>query len=129
VPEPFPCPCSSRLPYGDCCRPFHDGVAAPTAVQLMRSRYSAYALGLAEHLRRTWDPETRPVPLDLESGITWRRLQIVDTARGGPEDDEGVVEFRASYRTEEGAGLLHERSRFRRNGDRWLYVDGDVLQN
>ena len=127
--EPVPCPCGSRLPYDDCCRPFHDGAAAPTAEQLMRSRYSGYALGLVEHLRRTWDPATRPDPLDLDDGITWRRLQIVDTARGGPEDTEGVVEFRASYLTQEGAGLLHERSRFRRDGDRWLYVDGDVLQN
>ena len=127
--EPVPCPCGSRLPYDDCCRPFHDGAAAPTAEQLMRSRYSGYALGLVEHLRRTWDPATRPEPLDLDDGMTWRRLQIVDTARGGPDDTEGVVEFRASYRTEEGAGLLHERSRFRRDGDRWLYVDGDVLQN
>ncbi|WP_210505772.1 YchJ family metal-binding protein [Naasia sp. SYSU D00057] len=123
------CPCGSRLPYDDCCRPFHDGASAPTAVQLMRSRFSAYALGLVEHVSRTWDPGTRPEPLDLDDGITWRRLQIVDTARGGQDDTEGVVEFRASYRTEEGAGLLHERSRFRRDGDRWLYVDGVVLQN
>jgi SEC-C motif domain protein len=128
VPDaPVACPCGSRLSYADCCRPFHDGAPAPTALQLMRSRFSAYALGLAEHVRRTWDPATRPDPLELGDDITWRRLQIVDTSRGGADDAEGVVEFRASYRSAEGAGLLHERSRFRRDGGGWLYVDGDLL--
>ncbi len=94
----------------------------------MRSRFSAFALALPDYLRDTWHPSTRPKRLELEDGITWRRLQIVDTARGGPEDGDGVVHFRASYRTVEGTGLLEERSRFRRQDGRWLYVDGDLLE-
>ncbi len=124
-----PCPCGTRRSYSECCGPLHDGRAAPTAVELMRSRFSGYALRLPDYLLRTWDPRTRPKELDLDTGITWRRLQIVDTARGGEEDIEGVVEFRASYRTAEGAGVLAERSRFRRTEGRWLYVDGEILQN
>ncbi|WP_210481282.1 YchJ family protein [Naasia sp. SYSU D00948] len=124
-----PCPCGSRRPYTGCCLPLHEGAPAPTALELMRSRFSAYALGLADHVIRTWDPETRPAGLDLDDGVVWRRLQIVDTARGGEGDEEGVVEFRASYRTAEGAGILHERSRFRRHEGRWVYVDGDTSGN
>ena len=41
-----PCPCTSTLPYANCCAPFHQGQAAPSARQLMRSRYSAFVLGL-----------------------------------------------------------------------------------
>lgn len=93
----------------------------------MRSRYTAYARGLTPYLLRSWHPSTRPARLDLDEGTVWRRLQIVDTVAGGPEDDEGVVEFRASYRSPESAGLLHERSRFARHDGRWVYRDGDIL--
>jgi SEC-C motif-containing protein len=92
----------------------------------MRSRYSAFAAGLAPHLLATWHPSTRPADLDLADDTTWRRLQIVDVVAGGPDDVEGVVEFRASYRTPAGAGLIHERSRFVREEGHWFYVDGDV---
>jgi SEC-C motif-containing protein len=93
----------------------------------MRSRYSAFALGLGSYLRETWAPATRPRHLELDDGLEWRRLQIVDTVRGGPGDDEGVVEFRAAHRSAAGAGVLHERSRFTRLGGRWVYVDGVLL--
>lgn len=93
----------------------------------MRSRFSAFALGLAPYLLASWHPSTRPGSLDLDDGVTWRRLQIVDTVAGGEADDEGVVEFRASYRDADGAGLLHERSRFSRVDGGWAYLDGDML--
>jgi SEC-C motif domain protein len=86
----------------------------------MRSRYSAFALGLEPYLLTSWHPSTRPGSVDLGDGVVWRRLQIVDAA-------EDVVEFRASYRTPAGVGLLHERSRFVREDGRWFYVDGDEL--
>ena len=79
----------------------------------------AYALGLDAYVLATWHPSTRPARLDNE-GIEWRRLQIVDVSAD-------VVEFRASYRTSEGAGLLHERSRFVLEDGRWLYIDGVQL--
>jgi SEC-C motif-containing protein len=92
----------------------------------MRSRFSAFALGLAPYLLATWHPSARPADVDLDDDVTWRRLQIVDTMAGGADDEEGIVEFRASYRGRDGAGLLHERSRFVREDGRWFYVDGDV---
>ena len=93
----------------------------------MRSRYSAFALGLEAYLLATWAASARPADLALDADTRWRRLQIVDTARGGPEDDTGVVEFRAAFRSPDGAGLLHERSRFVREHGRWVYLDGDIL--
>ena len=92
----------------------------------MRSRYSAFALGIVPYLLRTWHPSTRPRRLALD-GAEWRRLQIVDTVRGMVADDEGVVEFRARYRGSEGSGLLHERSRFARVDGAWVYIDGQQL--
>jgi SEC-C motif-containing protein len=90
----------------------------------MRSRFAAFALGRDDYLLASWHPSTRPAALDLNSDVVWRRLQIVDTLAGGPDDAEGIVEFRASYRDADGAGLLHERSRFVRVDGRWAYLDG-----
>ncbi|WP_347876223.1 YchJ family protein [Arthrobacter agilis] len=92
----------------------------------MRSRFSAFALGLERYLLDSWDPSTRPDTVDLDGDVEWRRLQIVDTVLGGDCDDAGVVEYRASFRRAGRSGLLQERSRFVRVEGRWMYVDGDV---
>lgn len=124
VPER--CPCGGGA-YATCCGPVHAGAPAATAEALMRSRYSAFALGLEPHLLATWSRATRPPAVGLDPAARWRGLQIVDTARGGPDDATGVVEFRAASRDAGGASVLHERSRFTREDGRWVYVDGDVL--
>jgi len=96
----------------------------------MRSRFSAFALRstnprLDAYLLASWHPSTRPATLELDDGTVWRKLQIVDTVDGGPDDETGVVEFRASYREVDGTpGLLHERSNFARVDGRWAYRDG-----
>ncbi len=100
----------------------------------MRSRYTAFATGAADHLFRTWHPRTRPGTVDLDPSTRWTGLTVLRTVDGGPEDDHGVVEFVASWDGRgvrsagpggAGRGELHEVSRFSRRGGRWLYVDGD----
>lgn len=55
------CPCLSRLPYDECCGTLHRGDdLAPTAEQLMRSRFSAFAVSDADYLLATRHPSTRP---------------------------------------------------------------------
>lgn len=121
------CPCLSGEQYGQCCGRFHRGAAeAATAEQLMRSRYSAFALLDTDYLLRTWHPRTAPAELELDPGMEWRRLDILSTSRGGPLDTEGMVEFKAYFRNGSERGVLHEASRFVRENRRWLYLDGDV---
>lgn len=123
-PSPFRgnCPCLSGEQYDHCCGRFHRGEAeAPTAEQLMRSRYSAFAILDAGYLLRTWHPDTRPAGLELDPGIQWRRLDIVSTTRGGPLDTEGTVEFTAHFRHEGEPGVQHETSQFMRVDRRWYY--------
>jgi SEC-C motif-containing protein len=121
------CPCGTGHPYGDCCAPLHRGAArAATAEALMRSRFSAFAVGDAGYLLATWHPRTRPVKLELEPAQRWIRLDVLATEGGGVLDDAGTVEFRAHYRWDGRRGALHERSRFTREGGAWHYVDGDV---
>ena len=55
------CPCGLAATYGDCCGRLHRGQArAATPEQLMRSRFSAYAVHDEPYLLRTWHPATRP---------------------------------------------------------------------
>ena len=127
VPAPDDrCPCLSGETYGGCCGPLHSGIrSAPTAVALMRSRYTAFAVGNRDYLLKTWHPSTRPAVLDLDAQMQWRRLDIVETTAGGPLDDTGVVHFRAHYRDGTGGGVQEETSRFVRTRGAWLYVDGE----
>jgi len=119
------CPCFSGDSYPECCNRYHRGDAlAPTAEQLMRSRYSAFAVGDATYLLETWHPRTRPESLELDAGVVWTRLVIERTNAGGPFDHEGLVEFTAHYRGDGGRGRQHETSRFERVDRVWYYVDG-----
>ena len=120
------CHCGNAQPYWRCCQPFHDGLPAPDAEALMRSRYSAYVLGLEPYLLATWHAGTRPAALGLAAqrpaprwlGLEVRRHQRID-------DDHAVVEFVARSRIGGGpAQRLHETSRFVREDGRWYYVDG-----
>ena len=116
------CPCASDLPYTQCCQPYHAGEAAPTPEALMRSRYSAYVLGLLDYLLATWHPSTAPGDLALDA-VKWLGLEVKAAAAKG---DAGVVEFVARYRDSSGrAQRLHEISRFLRENGRWRYLDGE----
>lgn len=120
-----PCPCGSGTSFGACCRRLLDGEAAVTAEELMRSRYTAFAVRDAAYLARTWHSRTRPDDLDLDARTVWTRL-IVVRASGGPGDETGAVEFRARWDSGDDRGEMHERSRFARVRGRWVYVDGVI---
>ena len=88
----------------------------------MRSRYSAYVLGLIEYLLATWHPSTSPGELELQP-VKWLGLEVRHAAQTG---DAGVVEFVARCRVNGRAERMHEISRFVREEGRWLYIDGQV---
>ncbi|TFC06032.1 YchJ family protein [Cryobacterium mannosilyticum] len=122
--RPGPCPCQSGDSYLGCCGPLHDGLSvAPTAERLMRSRYSAFAVGDVGYLLSTWHPSTRPDEFELDATLIWTRLDIERTERGGPFDTDGVVEFTAQCRADGIRSRQHEVSRFVRVDRRWLYLD------
>lgn len=117
------CPCDTGKPYDACCGRFHGGRPAPTAVALMRSRYSAFALGLSDYLLDTWHPSTRPEAMSLDPDTTWTALRIDAQTAGKAWDAEGTVTFTADYRSPEGSAQLREVSRFLFD-ERWYYLDG-----
>ncbi|GAB7191764.1 YchJ family metal-binding protein [Kineococcus sp. NUM-3379] len=109
--------------YAACCGRLHSGQGrAATAEALMRSRFSAFAVGDTAYLLATWHPSTRPAALEPDPDVRWVRLDVLATGAGGFLDAEGTVEFRAVHRGPGGRGVLHERSRFVKEDGRWLYV-------
>jgi SEC-C motif-containing protein len=131
------CPCNSGETYQNCCakylQPAQDSPVAypPTAEALMRSRYTAFALGDAGYLLHTWHPDTRPEALELDPEQQWYQLEILGTSRGGYFDDDGVVTFRAHYRLAANRKVketLTETSSFVRQGRQWLYVHALDIQ-
>ncbi|MEU4557071.1 YchJ family metal-binding protein [Actinoplanes sp. NPDC023936] len=121
--SPSVCPCGNTS-YPRCCGPLHDGKPAADPEALMRSRFSAYALGRTDYVVRTWHPETRPSdPAELadDPGLRWVRLEVLGTSGGGMFDAEGTVEFRAHYREGGKPGVMQEKSRFVRSEGQWVY--------
>ena len=122
------CVCGSRQTFAQCCEPFiKHGKVAATPEQLMRSRYSAYALGgCGEYLLKTWfAPMAKGLtPTQLsETSQEWLGLKVIGSGSSG---NEGWVEFRASYRRDGVQGELHEKSAFTMVGSRWLYIGGEI---
>lgn len=128
---PRDCPCGRSdakgrpLRYADCCAPLiEQGLAAPDAERLMRSRYSAFVLERVDYLKASWHASTRPADLTLEPGVKWLGLTVKDHRVIDP--DHAEVEFVARSRIGGKGQRLEERSRFVREGGHWFYVDGDV---
>jgi len=139
-----PCPCGglsaiaatpgrkpttqAALTYGHCCGRWLDadathGPFAPNAQQLMRSRYSAFVLEREAYLRSTWHASHRPSDIEFDPRVKWLGLEVRDYRLTGADTAE--VEFVARQKPASGpATRLHERSRFVREGGRWLYLDG-----
>ncbi|MEY3667680.1 MAG: hypothetical protein RL572_1220 [Pseudomonadota bacterium] len=123
------CRCDSGKPFARCCGPFLSGrEQARTPKQLMRSRYTAYALGgHGDYLMKTWHPGTvGPLSAEILDEVTldWRGLEILDEDQKG---DRGRVDFKATYVDEAGnSHVHHEHSAFLRVKGKWLYVEGKM---
>lgn len=122
------CPCCSGKKYEACCKPCHDGrISAPTALALMRSRYSAYALSKVSYIietthstspyfekdRKKWEQAI----LEFCHTTHFTKLEIL----GYGED---WVHFVAHLRQKE-PFLLDEKSTFLKEGDKWFYFRAD----
>jgi len=94
----------------------------------MRSRYTAFVLGDADYLQRTWHPDTRPDALTIDPAQHWLGLKIKNTRAGTTQDQQGEVEFVARYKIAGRGYRLHELSRFQRLAEGWVYVDGVQLK-
>jgi SEC-C motif domain protein len=133
------CPCSVReaeaQSYAQCCQRWHEGYARGefplTAQELMRSRYSAYALAkrndahghrMLQYLHDTWHVSTAPGEIEL-GPVQWTGLEVLQAEQS---TDVAVVEFVAHFKDNGRAEKMQEISRFVRVDGAWKYLDGDV---
>ncbi|GAB1455216.1 MAG: YchJ family protein [Spirochaetia bacterium] len=124
------CPCGSGREYLACCGPIIAGTAkAQTAEALMRSRYSAYVKGAVDYIMKSCVEDEG---IDAEATrnwsekADWKGLTIVRTEKGGPSDNEGIVEFVANYVMDGLKDEHKETARFIKKDGTWLYESGDV---
>ncbi len=128
------CPCKSGKTFGECCGPVLSGEAkAQTAEALMRARYSAYATCEIPFLKKS-ATDASLEDFDEEMSAAWSRsanwhgLEIVKTEKGGIDDDDGVVEFRALYTANGEFCNHHERATFVKEGGEWKFCDGEFVK-
>ena len=118
------CPCGSGMVFMECCEKHILGYeTAPTALALMRSRYSAYVIKNADYLIATTHESTRNLFSKVEilrwaSENQWQQLKIIAF-------DATTVEFQAFFRGPDGKDCIHhERSTFEKVAGHWFYKDG-----
>jgi len=122
--ENVSCYCGSGKSFESCCSPFINGTqTAPTALALMKSRYSAYATHQADYLLATTHSSerkqySREDILIWALSNRWQKLEIIAAT-------ENTVEFKAFFLNLNNEELVHhELSRFKQENGCWYYVDG-----
>jgi len=125
------CPCDTGKQYTLCCEPYHKGAPAPTALCLMRSRFSAFKLRNADYLMQTlhsdFHGEDEREALSASLAQTdWRQLHI--HSANDVNSSEATVEFSAYYQDGPSLSGIRELSRFKKIDDQWLYCDGDLSE-
>lgn len=118
------CFCGSTVGFQDCCQKYCDGTQkAPTALALMKSRYSAYATHNADYLWNTTHASQRKYYskeeiLHWATANQWQKLEIISAS-------ENTVEFKAYFLDENKLNQVHhEFSTFKQENGSWFYVDG-----
>ena len=118
------CHCGSQKNFNECCEPITSGIEkAKTALELMRSRYSAYATYAAEFLLATTHISerqyyTKSEILKWATSNQWLQLEILEAT-------ENTVEFKAYFLDNERQKQIHhEFSTFKLENGSWFYVGG-----
>ena len=119
------CYCGNSISFQDCCEPYIKGIKnATTAEVLMRSRYSAFAVGAADYLVNTTHISKRRYHnkrdiLAWSQVNKWLKLEVLAST-------ETTVTFKAYYLDENLKAQVHyEHSTFKLENDKWFYVDGE----
>jgi SEC-C motif-containing protein len=124
------CYCCSNLLFSDCCEPIIKNTSAEKPEQLMRSRFSAYAIKNYAYVLATYAPTQRQqlsvkALSDSADSTIWRKLDVLASAS---TDKIGSVEFIATYTVGGEYFAMHELSHFIKQDNKWYYTTG-VMQD
>jgi SEC-C motif domain protein len=127
------CSCGNEKSYEECCSKFISGKAIPqTAVEMMKSRYTAYTVHDIEYIMNTHEPArlseiSRDVLSNWATTSKWISLEILKTEKGEKTDSEGIVEFIANYELHGAMHSHHEKSLFKKIDGKWFYSESMPL--
>ena len=130
------CPCGSLKKYKKCCKPFHDKITFPkTALELMKSRFSAFAVLIADYIIFTTHENNSDFTLDLKSwnqdimnfskNTRFEKLEILDFI---DDEIESFVTFKATLFQDKTDISFIEKSRFLKVDEIWKYIDGEFIE-
>jgi SEC-C motif-containing protein len=123
------CPCHSEKEYHLCCGPYHKGEKpAETALLLMRSRYSAYALDLPAYIIQTTHPEGPIFQINRVNWISSIHQFSLSTKFEGLQIesfDETHVTFYATLSSFGKDVSFREKSFFKKHQGNWCYFGPD----
>lgn len=129
------CPCGSQKKYKNCCRIFHYGENPKSALELMKSRYSAYVAHDSNYIIKTTHKDNPEYTTDIkvwEDSITefsshtdFKNLEIIDF---NEENELAFVTFRASIFQGAIDISFTERSKFLKIDGVWLYHSGEFIE-
>jgi len=128
-----PCPCGSKIKYKKCCQVFHKGKLAKTALELMKSRYSAFYVSDVNYIVKTTHKENPDYTLDIKQwkndillfskNSDFKKLTILDFIDLGLE---AFVTFRVELYVDNKDNSFIEKSRFFKVNNQWLYHSGEI---
>ena len=129
------CPCGSLIKYKKCCKPFHENIKTPiNALELMKSRYCAYAIEKSEYIiltthqnNRDFNTDTKAWNndiLDFSKNTKFEKLEILEFIDG---QTESFVTFKANITQNKQDVSFIEKSRFVKENGKWQYIDGQFI--
>ncbi|MEM5558619.1 YchJ family metal-binding protein [Aliarcobacter cryaerophilus] len=129
------CPCGSSKKYKKCCKIFHDDIKKPSnALELMKSRFSAFAFFKSDYIIKTTHQKNCDFSLNTSSWIadieqfckntSFKNLEILNFI---DNEFESFVTFKATLFQNKKDISFIEKSRFLKESNIWLYVDGEFL--
>lgn len=124
------CPCCSGNNYNDCCGQFISKANFPESPeQLMRSRYTAYAIANIDYIFDTMREKAlkgadRAESLKWSKTSNWLGLEIIEASDVDSSSDYGEVKFVAKFIQDNKQHELKEHSSFKKIDGRWYYVGG-----
>lgn len=91
----------------------------------MRSRYTAFVLGLPDYIHRSWHVSTRPDDAADENKVAMSWLGLTIKRHESIDATHSLVDFVARYKIDGRAYRMEETSRFVQENGHWFYVDAD----
>lgn len=127
------CPCGSKLKFKKCCKIYHNGTLPKTALELMKSRYSAYVVGDSKYIMKTTHQENQDFTKDTNAwsssikdfskNTNFKGLEVLDFIDG---QEEAYVTFKAFLEQNTQDASFIEKSKFYKVDGMWLYHSGVI---